>query len=120
MLEALWTSGDLAIAGRQGFQRLYDLSERVIPAEYLEAPIPTEQEFLREVTVWAVTARGALTESGVVEHARLEGRRRAHPATRPTRSCARGCSTATRWTTAARRCWCRPGTSFDAAPPRRC
>ncbi len=73
MLDTLWTSGVLAVAGRQGFQRLYDLSERVIPAEYLEAPIPTEQEFLREVTVWAVTARGALTESGVVEHARLKG-----------------------------------------------
>ena len=36
MLEALWSSGQLAIAGRQGFQRLYDLSERVIPAEYLD------------------------------------------------------------------------------------
>ena len=62
MLEALWSSGDLAIAGRQGFQRLYDLSERVIPAAYLEAPIPTETEFLRAVTLWAVTTRGALTE----------------------------------------------------------
>jgi uncharacterized protein YcaQ len=73
MLEALWSSGELAIAGRQGFQRLYDLSERVIPAEYLAAPIPTETEFLREVTVWAVTSRGALTERGVCEHARLKG-----------------------------------------------
>ncbi len=73
MLEALWSSGDLAIAGRQGFQRLYDLSERVIPAAYLEAPIPTETEFLRAVTLWAVTTRGALTERGVCEHARLKG-----------------------------------------------
>ncbi len=73
MLDTLWTAGRLAVAGRQGFQRLYDLSERVIPPEYLLAPTPTEREFLREVTVWAVTARGALTESGVVEHARLKG-----------------------------------------------
>ena len=73
MLEALWSTGDLAICGRQGFQRLYDLSERIIPAEYLEAPTPTEDEFLRQVAVWAVTGRGALTDGGIVEHARLRG-----------------------------------------------
>ena len=73
MLEALWSTGDLAICGRQGFQRLYDLSERVIPAEYREAPMPSEDEFLRDVALWAVTARGALTDGGIVEHARLKG-----------------------------------------------
>ena len=32
MLEALWNSGEIVIAGRvSGFQRLYDLAERVIP-----------------------------------------------------------------------------------------
>ncbi len=31
MLDRLWNHGDLVIAGRQGFQRLYDLPERVIP-----------------------------------------------------------------------------------------
>ena len=31
MLEALWNAGELVIAGRQGFQRLYDLPERVLP-----------------------------------------------------------------------------------------
>ena len=30
-LEHLFAAGELAIAGRQGFQRLYDLPERVIP-----------------------------------------------------------------------------------------
>ena len=33
VLEALWSTGRLVIAGRQGFQRLYDLPERVIPDE---------------------------------------------------------------------------------------
>ena len=33
MLDRLWNHGDLVIAGRQGFQRLYDLPERVIPKE---------------------------------------------------------------------------------------
>ena len=47
MLEALWTAGHLVIGGRQGFQRLYDLPERVIPRALLDAPEPSEQEFLR-------------------------------------------------------------------------
>ncbi len=33
VLEALWDSGHLIIAGRQNNQRLYDLAERVLPAE---------------------------------------------------------------------------------------
>ena len=73
MLEALWTAGTLAIAGRQGFQRLYDLAERVIPEPHLSAPVPSEASFLRELALRAVRARGALTEAGIVEHNRLGG-----------------------------------------------
>ena len=40
-LEHLFAAGELAIAGRQGFQRVYDLPERVIPREALEAPTPS-------------------------------------------------------------------------------
>ncbi len=32
MLELLWNHGELVVADRQGFQRLYDLPERVLPA----------------------------------------------------------------------------------------
>ena len=42
MLERLWNHGELAIAGRQGFQRVYDLAERVIPRAVLEAPVPSD------------------------------------------------------------------------------
>ena len=73
MLDRLWNHGDLVIAGRQGFQRLYDLPERVIPKGVLDAPIPGEAERLRTLTLAAVRARGALTEAGVVEHWRLRG-----------------------------------------------
>jgi uncharacterized protein YcaQ len=73
MLELLWNHGDLVVAGRQGFQRLYDLPERVLPPEILDAPTPNETERLRELVTRAVRARGALTESGVVEHWRLKG-----------------------------------------------
>jgi hypothetical protein len=74
MLEALWNSGEVVIAGRvSGFQRLYDLAERVIPHEVLAAPEPDEATRLRELAVRAVRARGALTEAGIVEHWRLRG-----------------------------------------------
>jgi uncharacterized protein YcaQ len=73
MLEALWSSGRLVIAGRQGFQRLYDLPERVIPDAMLGASLPGEAEFLRTIVRRAVRARGALTVAGVVEHWRLRG-----------------------------------------------
>ncbi|MBM2822792.1 MAG: winged helix-turn-helix protein [Thermoleophilia bacterium] len=74
MLEALWNSGEVVIAGRvSGFQRLYDLAERVIPREVLDAPEPDEATRLRELAARAVRARGVLTESGIVEHWRLRG-----------------------------------------------
>jgi uncharacterized protein len=73
MLELLWNHGDLVVAGRQGFQRLYDVPERVLPATVLDAPTPPEPERLRALALRAVHARGALTERGIVEHWRLKG-----------------------------------------------
>ncbi len=73
MLELLWNHGELVVAGRQGFQRLYDLPERVLPRAILDAPTQTEPERLRELVLRAVRARGVLTEAGVVEHWRLRG-----------------------------------------------
>jgi uncharacterized protein YcaQ len=73
MLDALWTAGALVVCGRQGFQRLYDLPERVIPAPLLEAPVPSEKETLRRLVLRAVQGRGALTAAGIVDHYRLKG-----------------------------------------------
>lgn len=73
MLDALWTAGELVVCGRQGFQRLYDLPERVIAAPVLAARVPAEQELMRRLIVRAVNARGALTAHGVVDHYRLRG-----------------------------------------------
>lgn len=38
-LEWLWRTGRLAITRREGFQKVYDLSERVIPAEILRTEV---------------------------------------------------------------------------------
>jgi hypothetical protein len=73
VLDALWDRGELVIAGRRSFQRRYDLAERVIPREHLEAAVPTEDETLRTFALLAVKARGALTEAAIREHWRLAG-----------------------------------------------
>ncbi len=72
-LEHLFAAGEVAVAGRQGFQRVYDLAERVIPRVALEAPAPDEEEFQRRFALRAVESRGALTEAGIAEHCRLRG-----------------------------------------------
>jgi uncharacterized protein YcaQ len=74
VLEALWHSGELVIAGRvSGFQRLYDLAERVIPKDVLAGPVPTGETRDRELVLRSVLARGVLTERGVAEHWRFRG-----------------------------------------------
>lgn len=55
-LEWLWRTGKLAITRREGFAKIYDLTERVIP-EVHRAPVPAE-----EVCDWA--CRSALRQLG--------------------------------------------------------
>ncbi len=73
ILEDLFAAGEVVVAGRESFQRLYALPEQVIPPEYLAAPAPSEEEFTRGYVLRAVQARGALTESGIAEHCRFAG-----------------------------------------------
>lgn len=56
-LEYLWHTGKVAISGRENFQKIYDLAERVIPKEHFEAEVD------HDVFVdWA--CRSALTRLG--------------------------------------------------------
>jgi uncharacterized protein YcaQ len=73
VLEALHSAGRLAIAGRDGFQRLYDLPERVLPPELVGGAVPSDDEYTRWATLRGVRARGALTEAAVAEMWRLKG-----------------------------------------------
>jgi uncharacterized protein YcaQ len=75
VLDALWDRGVLVIGERRNFQRSYELAERVIPKQWLEAPVPAEAETLKEWALLAVGARGALTEPAIREHWRLKGGR---------------------------------------------
>lgn len=56
-LEFLWRTGKLTIAARQNFQKIYDVSEKCIPAEYLAAEV-SHDEFID----WA--CRAALMRLG--------------------------------------------------------
>jgi uncharacterized protein YcaQ len=73
ILEDLFAAGEVVVAGRESFQRLYALPEQVIPAEQLAAPAPSEEEFVRGYALRAIEGRGALTESGIAEHCRFAG-----------------------------------------------
>ncbi|EDQ32126.1 hypothetical protein HPDFL43_03414 [Hoeflea phototrophica DFL-43] len=63
-LEYFWHTGKLAISARQNFQKVYDLSERVIPAGHLEAEVSHDQ-FID----WA--CRSALERLGFATHGEI-------------------------------------------------
>jgi len=74
VLESLWNAGEIVIAGRvSGFQRSYDLAERVIPREALDTPVPDDDTRDRELALRSIRARGALTDAGIAEHWRMRG-----------------------------------------------
>src|SRR5262249_12024416 len=60
-LEFLYDSGLLAIAGRRRFERLYDLSERVIPRAALDAVAPPRAEAMKALIGLAAKAYGVGT-----------------------------------------------------------
>lgn len=60
-LEHLYNSGLVAIAGRRGFERLYDLAERVIPRAALDAPAPPREEAMKQLICLGAKACGVGT-----------------------------------------------------------
>ena len=84
VLEYLFASGQLAVAGRtQQFERLYDLPERVIPAEHLHAPEPTAEEAATELLRRAAVAHGVGTEYDLRDYFRLQHDRVLQPLVKP-------------------------------------
>jgi uncharacterized protein YcaQ len=84
VLEYLFASGRLAIAGRnQQFERLYDLPARVIPAEHLDAPEPSLEETAVELLRRAAVAHGVGTEFDLRDYYRLQHDRALLPLVKP-------------------------------------
>jgi uncharacterized protein YcaQ len=72
-LEHLYNAGLLAIAARRGFERLYDLSERVIPAPALAAPAPPREESMKQLIVLGARACGAGTLTDITGYLTVDG-----------------------------------------------
>ena len=68
-LEALFMTGELMIARRQKFQRVYDLRQRILPGWDDSAAITTD-EFHRTLALRAVHALGVATPTWVAEYFR--------------------------------------------------
>jgi len=74
-LEYLWYTGQLMIAHRENFQKVYDLASRVIPDEWYRAQTPSEEERID----WA--CRFAIERLGVATVGEITGFWRFFPAT---------------------------------------
>src|SRR5262245_20980320 len=71
-LEHLYDCGLVAIAGRRGFERLYDLAERVIPRFALDAPAPPREEAMKRLICLAAEAYGVGTFGDLVGYLNVD------------------------------------------------
>jgi uncharacterized protein YcaQ len=68
-LEMLFTSGDLMVAWRQNFQRVYDLRERVLPSWH-DRSLPPVEKVRRELALKGVRALGVTIPRWVADYFR--------------------------------------------------
>jgi uncharacterized protein YcaQ len=71
-LEYLFWSGQLTTAARRSFERLYDVPERVLPADVLAAPTPSREEAQQELIRLSARAHGVATERDLRDYFRLD------------------------------------------------
>lgn len=73
-LEQLYFQGDLMVSARDGFQKSYDLPERVIPPG-TDTTMPTSQEFASHLLDQQLTCHGMVTLKGITYQRRDPGLR---------------------------------------------
>ncbi len=71
ILEWLFWTGEVTTARRRNFERLYDLSERVIPDTILSAPELSKEEAQRKLLTIAAQAQGVATLRDLRDYFRL-------------------------------------------------
>ncbi|MFV7438016.1 winged helix-turn-helix domain-containing protein [Pseudomonas vlassakiae] len=71
-LEWLFAAGEVTVAGRRGFERLYDVPEKVLPKAILDQALPSEAEAHQGLMLHAATALGVATERDLRDYFRLE------------------------------------------------
>lgn len=71
-LEWLFAAGEVTVAGRRGFERLYDLPERVLPSSIINHPEVSEADAQRGLLVHAVKALGVGTEKDIRDYFRQD------------------------------------------------
>jgi uncharacterized protein YcaQ len=72
-LEHLYDAGLVAIAGRRGFERLYDIAERVIPQAALNAAVPQRDEAMKQLICLGAKAYGVGTFADITGYFHLDG-----------------------------------------------
>lgn len=72
-LEHLYHAGVVAIAGRRGFERLYDLAERVIPKAAFEALAPPREEAMKQLICLGAKACGVGTFGDITGYFDVDG-----------------------------------------------
>ncbi|KTS08583.1 winged helix-turn-helix domain-containing protein [Microbacterium testaceum] len=72
-LERLWLFGDVAIAGRRGFERRYALASDVLPPSALETTVP-RQAAIAELVRRAAVAYGVATAADLADYWRIRDR----------------------------------------------
>lgn len=72
-LEWLFSAGHVTTATRRGsFERVYDLTERVIPAEVLALPTPSKEDAQRALIECSAAALGVATAADLRDYFRLK------------------------------------------------
>jgi uncharacterized protein YcaQ len=71
-LEWLFAAGEVTVSGRRGFERLYDLPERVLPSSIINHPDIREADAQRGLLLRAITALGVGTEKDIRDYFRQD------------------------------------------------